>query len=314
MIKIFKYIILLIIFFAPISIKAQGVLSYIYNDFAEVNPAGISTVNSYQLNIKGFNQLQIDQYTYNGGYLKFIAPIEKFNSGLGFHLQYFESGNSDELKDTKFGLSYSYKHYLSETSYLSVGIKGSLYTLKYKYYKYIINYQAYGETDFYSYKFNLDAGLWIQNNKLGIGLSFNNINSPEHITGQVYDYRKPNPFLYEKELNIMVNHNLSLTDIFSMNNSMIMYDAINMNELTEICVNNIFNVNKTFIFGTAWELLMNEHYRVRLFNIIGINLKDKYRLYLSYFMNEYESINYFEYLNIWDRKRQDFECSFVINL
>lgn len=310
--KKFRYIIFVVLFLCTGNLSGQKVFSYIINDFAEINPAGISMIDSYQINIKGFNSPMHDQF-FSGGYLKLIAPIEKINSRVGFHTQFY---NQNDFSDFKYGLSYSYTCNLSEQSFLAFGLKASIYHNKDKYYKYVINGMNYIETNFNSNKLNIDAGLWFQNNNLGIGLSYNHINSPEHKAGVEQNswYPEiPNPYLYEPELNLMVNHKIKFIDNLSMVNSMVMYDLTNTNNFTEIVVNNILNLNNTFLFGSAWEILSNSEYRIRFFNVLGFNLQDRYKIFLSHSLYEYESNEYI-FINTSKKFRPNFECSFLINI
>jgi hypothetical protein len=316
--KIIKSLVIILLLLSTNKLIGQKVFTYIVNDFSEINPAALSNTETYQLNIKGFNSPDYN-YSFNGGYLKLIVPVKKINSCFGFHTQFY---TKKDFSDVKYGLSYSYKHNFTESSFLSFGVKGSLFTMKDKYYKYIINGIRYGETDFESNKFNMDAGIWFQNNNLGIGLSYNHINSPEHLAGLASEYQYteeldlqyPNPYLYESEFNIMVNHNVGITEFFTMTNSLVMYDVINLNELMMLNINNIFELNNTFIFGSAWEVLQNNETQITFNSIIGFNLNNRYRIYLSYRIRENKSNDY-AFNNISLKKVQpNLECSFIINL
>jgi hypothetical protein len=318
--KVLKYLVILFILLNSNILQAQRVFSYIINDFSEVNPAGLSTINNYQLNVKGFNSPEMDQF-FNGGYVKLIAPINKINSKIGFHTQFFSRG---DFSDIKVGLSYAYNYNISESSFLSLGLKASIFSVRDSYYMYKINGVSYEKRDFNSNKFNLDLGLWYQINNFGLGLSYNHINSPEHIAGYepVFFYYTsliqdvifpPNPYSYEPEFNIMFNHEMNIVKNFSMNNSLIMYDLINMNELTDVNINNIFEINNTFMFGSAWEILKNEGSRIRFYNILGFNLENKYKIYLSLFSREFVSDKN-RFIDTSKKVKHDFECSFVINI
>jgi len=307
--KTIKYIVLIILLLNSNLAKCQKVFSAIINDYTEYNPAGLSTIDKYQINLKT-NNFIFDNYSFNGGYLNAAIPFKKINSHIGVNAQF---KIYDDLKDFKYGLSYSYSYKPSEKSYLAIGARASIYSFQDNYYMYIINNEYYIEKTFKSNKLNIDAGIWFQNNNLGIGVSYNHINSPEHKPKVKIDPKYPNPYLYQPEFNAIVNHKMNISENLIMENSLYLFDVTNMSELTEINFNNIFILNKTFLFGSAWEYLKNDYSRLRFFNVLGFNLNDKYKIFLAHSLKEFFSKEDY-FVNTSKRVRSDLECSFIINI
>jgi len=309
-----KYILLSGLLLVSTFSMGQKLLSHVINDFTEINPAAISTVKTFQINLKGFNYPELDRF-YNGGYLKFIAPVSKINSTIGFHAQFFGIDDFMDFSDFKYGLSYSYSYNISEKAYLAIGAKASVYSYRAKFYEFSINYINYNEIDYKSDQLNIDAGIWYQSKNLGIGLSYNHINTPEHkigIENSPYSFN-PNPYLYEPEFNLMLDHILNFTEIFSMNNSMLMYDVTGINDLLELNINNILFINNTFFFGTSWRILSNDAAFISNYQVFGFNLKNVYGLYFS--LKTYDNGDDKKYfIDTSNKFHSYFECSLVINL
>jgi hypothetical protein len=300
-------IICLLISYSDLAI-GQKVFQFLINDFSDYNPAHLSTSDNFQLNLKAYNSFLPENY-FSGAYMKGSAPIKKTNSTLGFDFQYFEAG---DLKDIKAGLAYSYQLKLTEQSTLAIGLKASLYSIQDKYYTLYINGTPYLEKEFKSNKLNLDAGLWLQKGLSGIGISFNHINSPVHHAGIQYESKENNPYAYYTEINLMADNKLLLTDRLNLNNSLFIYDIGKIDLKREMAMNNIFEVNKTFIFGTVWSFLNQEETIISLHSIVGFNLNNRYKILIAYKQNEIvlnkQRINQYE-----KRIRSDFEGTFLIN-
>ncbi|MBI9053517.1 MAG: type IX secretion system membrane protein PorP/SprF [Bacteroidales bacterium] len=302
--KILKYLILILFLTTSSLSKSQELYSYLLNDFAENNPAGLSTINNYQLTLKAYG------YNFEDGFIRAIVPIRKIQSRIGLSAEYY-GYYDNELNDVKYNLSYSYSYLFSEKSYLAIGVKASLYRLRKAYSILISNYLIEG--DFKSDKFNFDVGIWFQNNNLGIGLSYNHINSPEHIGRYYYhSYKAVNIYKYEPEFNLMINHELKISDRLKMKNNLFLYDIMYLHERQEISINNIFSLNNTFSFGVTWDYFNYLKKELNLGFVMGFNLKDRYNIMFIDRFYEFESNKSFR--NPTKRIHPGFECLFTVNI
>lgn len=299
---------------------SQKTYSVLINDPANLNPAGISTVNSFQVHFKTFD-LEFDKYYRFEGYLNTVLPINAINSHIGADMQFYQE---NDFVDSKIGLSYSYKKSFSKDSYLALGTKISVFSVRESLEHEIYNSAGYAVIEIEEEKLksdilNIDIGFWFQGYNLGVGLIYNHLNNP--LLEISSDYNNENKLIYyydyDPEINAMIDYRFYFLGHFEMYNSVFAYDLKNIvdptDKVIELNMNNIFELNKTFMFGTAWEYLKIYNEEIRLFSMLGFNLNDKYKVMvvfpMKYFRLE-DGINY----KSSKRYRSEFECSIYVNL
>ena len=183
--KIIFQLFLILFFLHPLIVQSQEKNTYVINDLPAYNPAGISTIDTYRLHVKTYNNSFFNDYF--SGSINIITPIKKINSHISIYAEFYNYDNYynyDNFSDNKIDISYSYSFHFSETSKLAIAARFSKYTVKEKircafFDNYDDEYQS-STKDVKSDIFNLDLGIWFQNNNLGIGIMYDHVNNPKH--------------------------------------------------------------------------------------------------------------------------------------